>query len=152
MSHNDVVELTGKQHAALELLATGAYTQKEAADRVSVSLRTVGRWAALPAFRVALTERRKELYAVYAPKALHKLVALLDSESDAVALAAAKDILDRAGDKPPVTAEVTETVSYNPFHDLTADELRALANLPGQGTVTGRKALAGADVPKPVRV
>lgn len=54
-------------------------------------------------------ERRRR-YKGAAQRAVNKLVRLLDSKNDKVALAACKDILDRAGDKPSDKVDLSGTL------------------------------------------
>ncbi len=61
--------------------------------------------------KTAQAEReRRRRYKGAAQRAVNKLVRLLDSEDDKVALAACKDILDRAGDKPSGKVDLSGTL------------------------------------------
>ena len=61
--------------------------------------------------KTAQAEReRRRRYKGAAQRAVNKLVRLLDSKNDKVALAACKDILDRAGDKPSDKVDLSGTL------------------------------------------
>lgn len=61
--------------------------------------------------KTAQAEReRRRRYKGAAQRAVNKLVSLLDSENDKIALAACKDILDRAGDKPSDKVDLSGTL------------------------------------------
>lgn len=74
----------------------------------------------------AIAEReRKRRYKGAAQKAVDKLVELLDSYDDKTALAACKDILDRAGDKPSDKVDLSGTLETT---DKLDSILRQLSN------------------------
>ena len=61
--------------------------------------------------KTAQVEReRRRRYKGAAQRAVNKLVGLLDSENDKIVLAACKDILDRAGDKPSDKVDLSGTL------------------------------------------
>ena len=61
--------------------------------------------------KTAQVEReRRRRYKGAAQRAVNKLVGLLDSGNDKIALAACKDILDRAGDKPLDKVDLSGTL------------------------------------------
>lgn len=61
--------------------------------------------------KTAQAEReRRRRYKGAAQRAVNKLVRLLDSKNDKIALAACKDILDRAGDKPSDKVDLSGTL------------------------------------------
>lgn len=68
---------------------------------------------------------RKRRYKGAAQKAVDKLVELLDSYDDKTALAACKDILDRAGDKPSDKVDLSGTLETT---DKLDSILRQLSN------------------------
>ena len=83
-------------------------SQIEVADAVKVSRQTLSSWInhneifmKIRDEEEAKAEReRKRRYKGAAQIAINKLIDLIDSDDDKAALAACKDILDRAGDKP----------------------------------------------------
>lgn len=97
---NDKFNLNNKQITTIELLINCKLNQKEIADEVGVSERTIYNWMHHnEEFRKALEWYRKEMYKDYAPQAAKTILDIMsNSSSDKVRLAAAKDILDRAGD------------------------------------------------------
>lgn len=70
-----------------------------------------------------------------ADKALTKLVKLIDSDDDRVALQAAQAVLDRAVGKPKQTIEDGRKSGAS---DYTVDELRAIARMGSTGTAQAR--------------
>ncbi|MDO4548817.1 MAG: helix-turn-helix domain-containing protein [Clostridia bacterium] len=92
--------LSSKRAKCLELLLEGNLTDKEIADAINITPKTVCVWKKDEEFQSEYEKllRNRLLYA--APKALRKEVRLLNSQSDMVAHLAAKDILDRAGFTP----------------------------------------------------
>lgn len=97
---NDKFKLSAKQIRAIELLISCELNQKEIADECKVTERTVYNWIHHDEeFRNACEWYRKEIYKGYAPKAVETVVdIMLNGASDKVRLAAAQDILSRAGD------------------------------------------------------
>ena len=85
---------------AIELLINCEMTQKDIADEVGVSEKTLYNWIHHnEKFREALEWYRKEVYRNLAPTAARTVAdIMLNGESDKVRLAAAQDILSRAGD------------------------------------------------------
>jgi transcriptional regulator with XRE-family HTH domain len=93
----------------------------EIAEKLKISKNTLSNWLnseKTPAFteeyerllKIA-DETRKRVYRTKAQKALDKLVDLVDSPDKKVALAACKEILDRAGDKPDINLKGSVAVS-----------------------------------------
>ena len=61
--------------------------------------------------KTAQAEReRRRRYKGAAQRAVNKLVGLLESDNDKIALVACKDILDRAGDKPSNKVDLSGTL------------------------------------------
>ncbi len=85
---------------AIELLINCEMTQKDIADEVGVTEKTLYNWIHHDEkFREALEWYRKEVYRNLAPTAARTVAdIMLNGESDKVRLAAAQDILSRAGD------------------------------------------------------
>jgi predicted DNA-binding protein YlxM (UPF0122 family) len=97
---NDKFKLSAKQIRAIELLISCELNQTEIADECKVTEKTIYNWIHHnEEFRNACEWYRKEIYKGYAPKAVETVVdIMLNGESDKVRLAAAQDILSRAGD------------------------------------------------------
>lgn len=98
--------LNQKQYRCLQLMMEGVMNDKEIAEEISVTPKTICEWK--KRCREFQDEyngmmRRNMQYA--APKAFRKQVALLNSKNDMVAHLAAKDIMDRAGFNPTERVE-----------------------------------------------
>ena len=113
--------LSAKQRKALDLLMNTDLKHSEIAEELKISKNTLSNWLnseKTPAFTEEYDrllkmadETRQRVYKTKAQKALDKLVELVDSGSGKVALAACKEILDRAGDKPDIKLKGSVTVA-----------------------------------------
>ena len=101
-------KLTVKQKKVIELVAWQGLSQNQAAKAVNLSKQAVSKWFTQNDFfveeyekeeKIAEADRRRR-YKGMAQIALEKIGKLVESYDDKTALAACKDILDRAGDKP----------------------------------------------------
>lgn len=112
---NDKFNLNTKQMRAIELIINCKMNRTELAEEVGVSERTLYNWMRCnEEFRNALEWYRKEVYKDYAPEAVETVVNLMrNGSSDKVRFAAAKDILDRAGDN---AASVVDLKSENEWN------------------------------------
>lgn len=93
--------LKPKQKKCIELMITGTMTQAQIARELKVSEQTICNWKKTDEFTNELTEANRLLINSLVPRAIAKLTALLDAESEQVQIAAAKDILDRSGYRAP---------------------------------------------------
>lgn len=108
--------LSRKQEKALEMLINTNLKNYEIAKELQISPQTLSNWLnedINPTFVKEydrLLEQadkdRKKFYKSKAQHAVQKLIDLTESEDDRTALAACKEILDRAGDKPGINLEV----------------------------------------------
>ena len=113
--------LSAKQRKALDLLMNTDLKHSEIAEELKISKNTLSNWLnseKTPAFTEEYDrllkmadETRKRVYRTKAQKALDKLVELVDNHDKKVALAACKEILDRAGDKPDINLKGSVTVA-----------------------------------------
>ncbi len=114
---NDKFRLNNKQIKAIELLINCKMQQKEIAEEVGVSEKTIYNWMRHnEEFRKALEWYRKEVYKDYAPAAIQTILDIMQNSQSAKArFDAAKDILDRAGDNAvsKVDMESENTVNIN---------------------------------------
>lgn len=100
--------LTEQQQKAAMMYATGKYTVKQIAEECAIGVRTFYHWMEKEEFRKEIEfyenqirrENMKKLESLV-DKALLVLENLLDHKKDYFKLQAAKEILDRAGYKPP---------------------------------------------------
>ena len=106
--------LKSKQLKCLELMILGTMTDKEIAEAINVSQKTICDWKKNnKEFQdeYALSMRSSLQYA--APKAFKKQLSLLNSKNDMVAHLAAKDIMDRAGFNPTDKIEADVDMELN---------------------------------------
>lgn len=92
--------LKPKQKKCIEMLVSGAMTQADVAAALKVSEQTICNWKRNGEFAAELEAANRLVISSLVPAAVQRTKALLNAESEAVQLAAAKDILDRAGYKP----------------------------------------------------
>ncbi len=97
---NDKFDLKPKQIRAIELLINCEMTQKDIAEEVGVSEKTLYNWMHHDEnFKNAMEWYRKEVYKNLAPTAVRTIAEIMiKGASEKVRLAAAQDILSRAGD------------------------------------------------------
>jgi hypothetical protein len=97
---NDKFDLTTKQIRAIELLVNCELNQKQTAEKCGVSERTLYNWMHHDEeFRNALEWYRREIYKTLAPTAVKTIAdIMINGASEKARLAAAQDILSRAGD------------------------------------------------------
>lgn len=107
---NDKFELKPKQISAIELLINCQMNQKEIAAVVGVTERTLYNWIHHDEeFRRALEWYRREIYKDLAPTAVKTIAdIMLNGESEKARLAAAQDILSRAGDDAVTELDLKE--------------------------------------------
>lgn len=121
MKNLEKTTLSAKQRKALDLLMNSDLKHGEIAEELKISKNTLSNWLnseKTPAFTdeydrllKMADETRQRVYKTKAQKALDKLVELVDSGNKTVALAACKEILDRAGDKPDINLKGSVAVS-----------------------------------------
>lgn len=122
--------MASKQMKAIILMVTTEKKQKEIAKEIGVNEATISRWKKQEDFNKAKKDYERGYLSSLSAKALRTLAELLDSNTDYVRLAAAKDILDRTGYKPTDKTQIEMSGSLsNPYDELTVEELRKLANL-----------------------
>lgn len=115
--------LKPKQVKCLELMIKGEMTDKEIAEAINITQKTICDWKKnCKEFQdeYNFLMRRSLQYA--APKAFRKQMALLNSESDMVAHLAAKDIMDRAGFNPTDKVEMDMDMDLNISIDYGDDD------------------------------
>ena len=108
--------LSTKQKKALDLLINSNLKNYEIAEQLKITPQTLSNWLNAdlnPQFVEEYDKRleqadkdRKKVYKSKAQYALQRLVELTDSGDDKAALAACKEILDRAGDTAGLSIEV----------------------------------------------
>lgn len=111
--------LKPKQIKCLELMITGEMTDKQIAETINISQKTICDWKKnSKEFQEQYNTLMRSSLQYAAPKAFRKQMSLLNSKNDMVAHLAAKDIMDRAGFNPTdklemdVDMELTISVDY----------------------------------------
>lgn len=93
--------LSAKQKKCIELMLLGEITQAQIAKELKVTEQTICNWKKNSEFAKELADGNRIAINSLVPRAINKTAALLNAESEQVQLAAAKDILDRAGYTAP---------------------------------------------------
>lgn len=99
--------LNTKQRKCLELMAAGEMTQKQIAEQVHVSEKTICEWKKNEDFVAEYHRIVKAGISSLAAKAFKTQQALLSSRSEMVKYLVSKDILDRAGFAPEENINLT---------------------------------------------
>lgn len=93
--------LKPKQIKCLEMMIRGDMTDKEIAESINITQKTICEWKKKnKEFQDEYNSLMRNSLQYAAPKAFRKQMSLLDSRNDMVAHLAAKDIMDRAGFNP----------------------------------------------------
>lgn len=102
--------LKPRQKKCIEMLVSGTMTQADIAAALKVSEQTICNWKKNEEFAEELAAANRLVISSLVPAAVQRTKALLNAESEAVQLAAAKDILDRAGYKAQDKIQVDGTI------------------------------------------
>lgn len=106
--------LKPKQKKCLELMIQGTMKDKEIAESINVTQKTICDWKKnCKEFQDEYNSLMRSSLQYAAPKAFRKQIALLDSKNDMVAHLAAKDIMDRAGFNPTDKLELEADMELN---------------------------------------
>lgn len=119
--------LKPKQKKCIEMLASGTMTQAEIARELKVTEQTICNWKKNADFAAELEAANRVVISSLVPAAVQKTKALLNADSEAVQLAAAKDILDRAGykaqDNIRLNADITSEKLADVFKQIGGEGL-----------------------------
>ena len=106
--------LNPKQVKCLELMIQGNMTDKEIAETINITPKTICEWKKnCKEFQNEYNGLMRSSLQYAAPKAFRKQMALLNSKNDMVAHLAAKDIMDRAGFNPTEKIEQQMDMDLN---------------------------------------
>ena len=98
---NKLKKLTRAARACIELeIAHPNWTTQELADGMQMHHNTVFNWQHSPVYTDERERRLKEEWKAAAKKAQNKMIEIMDTAKDEVALNAAKYVLDSTGYKP----------------------------------------------------
>lgn len=115
--------LKNKQVKCLEMMIKGDMTDKEIAEAINISPKTICEWKKKDKeFQQEYNSLMHNSLQYSAPKAFKKQMALLNSKNDMVAHMAAKDILDRAGFNAVDKLEADVDMELNISIDYGEDE------------------------------
>lgn len=92
--------MNNKQEKCINLMITTNKTQKQIANEIEVSERTICEWKKQKEFKECMQKKIKENFSSLAIEAQRELKKLLKSKNEYIRIQAVKDILDRAGYKP----------------------------------------------------
>lgn len=93
--------LSEKQEKCIALLVLENKTQKQIAKELNITEQTICNWKKEEEFKERLQKEIQDNFGSLAILAQNQLKKLLSSKSDIVRMQAVKDVLDRAGYKPP---------------------------------------------------
>lgn len=115
--------LKPKQVKCLELMIQGNMTDKEIAETINITQKTICDWKKNNTeFQDEFNKLVRNSLQYAAPKAFKKQLSLLNSKQDMVAHLAAKDIMDRAGFNPTDKIEAEVDMELNISIDYGDDE------------------------------
>ena len=110
--------LKPRQKKCIEMLVSGAMTQADVAAALKVTEQTICNWKKNEEFAEELAAANRLVISSLVPAAVQRTKALLNAESEAVQLAAAKDILDRAGYKPQDNIKLNADITSEKLADV----------------------------------
>lgn len=113
-------KLTNKARACIELeLEHPNWTYQQLGDAVGATKLTVYNWHRSPVYTDELSKRLKEDWKIAAKKAQAKMIELMASEKQEVALNAAKYVLDSTGYKPTdkIDLDTNSVIKINIIED-----------------------------------
>ena len=110
--------LKPRQKKCIKMLVSGTMTQADVAAALKVSEQTICNWKKNEKFAEELAAANRLVISSLVPAAVQRTKALLNAESEAVQLAAAKDILDRAGYKPQDNIKLNADITSEKLADV----------------------------------
>lgn len=100
--------MTDKQEKCIKLMITSNKTQKQIANEINVTEKTICEWKKQKEFKDEIDKNIKENFSSLAIDAQKELKKLLKSKNENIRIQAVKDILDRAGYKPVEKREIKD--------------------------------------------
>lgn len=92
-----MAELNNKMLKCIELMVYSDMRKQDIAEELGVSSVTLWKWQKREDFQLALKEEMHRSFRGMATKAIKKLENLLDSKNEGIALAASREVLNKAG-------------------------------------------------------
>lgn len=110
--------LNKKQKKCIELMVSGDMSQNEIAKTIGVIPGTISDWKKKDEFREEYERANKIVINSIVPKAVQTVKSLLNADSEQVRLAAAKDVLDRAGYKAQDDIKLNANITSEKLADV----------------------------------
>ena len=110
--------LNKKQKKCIELMVSGDMSQNEIAKTIGVIPGTISDWKKKDEFREEYNRANKIVINSIVPKAVQTIKSLLNADSEQVRLAAAKDVLDRAGYKAQDDIKLNANITSEKLADV----------------------------------
>ena len=89
--------LNNRQLKAVEMLVYTTMQKQEIAKELNVSYATISQWVKKPEFDEAIRNEMHKAFAQDALKARRKMSELINSNNEGIALAASRELLNKAG-------------------------------------------------------
>jgi len=121
--------LTDKQEKCLKLMVSTNKTQKQIANEIEVSEKTICEWKKQKEFKDEIDKSIKENFGSLAIDAQKELKKLLKSNNEYIRIQAVKDILDRAGYKPIEKREIKDDTEKTKKLDAISDILTQMKSV-----------------------
>lgn len=121
--------MNDKQIKCINLMVTTNKTQKQIAQEIEVSEKTICEWKKDEEFKNAIDKYIKENFSSLAIEAQKELKKLLKSKNEYIRIQVVKDILDRAGYKPVERREIKDETEKAKKIDAISDILNQMQNV-----------------------
>lgn len=89
--------LTNKQLKAVELMVYSVKQKQEIAEELGISRATISQWVKREDFQQAIRDEMSRSFGQMAFRARKRLEKLIDSKNEGIALAASREVLNKAG-------------------------------------------------------
>ena len=110
--------LNSKQKKCIKMLVSGDMSQNEIAKALGVNPGTISDWKKKEEFWEEYNRANKIVINSIVPKAVQTVKSLLNADSEQVRLAAAKDVLDRAGYKAQDDIKLNANITSEKLADV----------------------------------
>lgn len=121
--------MNDKQIKCINLMVTTNKTQKQIAQEIEVSEKTICEWKKDKEFKDEIDKYVKENFGSLAVDAQKELKKLLKSKNEYIRIQAVKDVLDRAGYKPVERREIKDDTEKTKKIDAISDILNQMQNV-----------------------
>ena len=121
--------MNDKQIKCINLMVTTNKTQKQIAQEIEVSEKTICEWKKDKEFKDEIDKYVKENFSSLAIDAQKELKKLLKSKNEYIRIQAVKDVLDRAGYKPVERREIKDDTEKTKKINTISDILNQMQNV-----------------------